>query len=112
MRDKLKQLRLKLTELCEYAKVTRPTMYKYIEDYDNGNTTKIKRSILDLFKVIEDPNTISKSQVINYILNKEKAEFEVKLPVKLRSIYKLLLDLDKEQLQKVKKYIKGDMKND
>ena len=37
LRDKIRDLGLRLIDLSEYLEVSRPTMYKYIELYEQGH---------------------------------------------------------------------------
>jgi|GEM_PF-1345083 len=69
MKDKLKKLNLRLTELSNYLNFSRPTMYKYIEDYEKRNYSKIDYNVMQVLKFINKKSTISKLQVIDYIIN-------------------------------------------
>ena len=68
LRDRLKELDLKITELAEYLQVSRPTMYKFIEYYDACEYDLINKKILKLFNYIMENELIGKKNVINYIL--------------------------------------------
>ena len=70
LRDKIRDLGLRLIDLSEYLEVSRPTMYKYIELYEQGHKGEINPKVLSLFDYIEkNDSTISKNNVINFILN-------------------------------------------
>jgi len=69
MIDKLKELNLRLTELSNYLKISRPTLYKYIDDFEKKRYSKIDYDTLELFKYIKLKTTLSKLQVIDYILH-------------------------------------------
>lgn len=70
LRDKIRDLGLRLIDLSEYLEVSRPTMYKYIELYEQGHKEAINSKILTLFDYIENNYpTIGKNNVINFILN-------------------------------------------
>ena len=69
LRDRLKDLDLKITELAEYLQLSRPTMYKFIEYYDNYEYELINKKVLKLFNYIMDNELIGKKNVINYILS-------------------------------------------
>lgn len=69
IRARLKDLDIKITELANYLQISRPTMYKFIELYDEGNRSEVGKPILQLFDYIEDNKLIAKKNVINYILN-------------------------------------------
>lgn len=70
LRDKIRDLGLRLIDLSEYLEVSRPTMYKYIELYEQGHKEEINPRVLTLFDYIENNHsTISKNNAINFILN-------------------------------------------
>lgn len=70
IKERLKELEIKITELANYLQISRPTMYKYIEEYDNGNKKEVNNSVCKLFDYIENNPLIGKRNVINYILTK------------------------------------------
>lgn len=83
--DRLKDLDIKKTELASYLDISRPTMYKFIESYDNGEFETINKKVLKLFDYISNNALIGKNNVINYILNNiaEVKEMESKEEVDL-----------------------------
>lgn len=85
LEDRLKELDIKKTELANYLDISRPTMYKFIESYDNGEFKSINQKVLKLFDYISDNELIGKNNVINYILNNiaEVREMETKEEVDL-----------------------------
>ena len=70
LEDRLKDLDIKKTELANYLNISRPTMYKFIESYDNGDFEVINKNVLNLFDYITKNTLIGKNNVINYILTK------------------------------------------
>ena len=70
IKERLKELDIKITELANYLQISRPTMYKFIENYDNGLTKEVNPSIRKLFDYIEKNDLVGKRNVINYILTK------------------------------------------
>ena len=69
IKDRLKDLEIKITELADYLQMSRTTLYKFIEAYDSGNKRDVNSSVLKLFNYIEKNELIGKRNVINYILN-------------------------------------------
>ncbi len=69
LKERLKELDIKITELANYLDISRPTMYKFIECYDANNKSEINKKILKLFDYINDNPLIGKNNIINYILN-------------------------------------------
>lgn len=69
IKDSLKKLNIKITELADYLKISRPTMYKFIELYDSNKYEDITKNVKKLFDFIKNNTLIEKRNVINYILN-------------------------------------------
>lgn len=69
IRDRLKEMELKITELADYLQVSRPTMYKFIDAYDNGRKEEISNPALRVFEFIEGNDMVGKRNVISFILN-------------------------------------------
>ena len=70
VRDKLRDISVRLVELANYLKVSRPTMYKYLELYENQEYTKIDKVTYDLFTYIDTNENLSKPALMNYLINK------------------------------------------
>lgn len=68
LRERLKEIELRITELADYMRVSRPTMYKFIENYDLKKFDAIRKDVLTLFNYIVDNELIGKKNVVNYIL--------------------------------------------
>ncbi len=68
LRKKLRDIELRITELADYLQISRPTMYKYIELYDNNEYDDINKKVLKLFNYIMTNPLVGKKVVINYIL--------------------------------------------
>ncbi|MBO4551823.1 MAG: hypothetical protein J5673_01330 [Candidatus Methanomethylophilaceae archaeon] len=73
MKERMRELNIKMTELSEYIKVSRPTLYKYIESYEEGDYESIPNRVVSLFKIMERPE-VAKEQVISYIISSFKEE--------------------------------------
>lgn len=69
IKERLIDLNIKITELANYFNISRPTMYKYIESFDNDDFEKIPKSIYDLFVFIKENKLIGKINVIDYVIN-------------------------------------------
>ena len=70
IKERLKELEIKITELAQYLQISRPTMYKFIESYDGGKKKEVNKNVKKLFDYIEDNPLIGKRNVINYILTR------------------------------------------
>lgn len=69
LRDRLKEMEMRITELADYLQVSRPTMYKLIECYDSAKFDCIGKDALALFNYITENELVGKKNVINYILS-------------------------------------------
>lgn len=69
IKERLHELEIKITELASYLNVSRPTIYKAIEDYDSNRREMVNAKILSLFDYIGENEMIGKGNVIKYILN-------------------------------------------
>lgn len=69
LREKLKDMDLRITELADYLQISRPTMYKFIDYYEESRFDEINKKTLKLFNYIMENELAGKKSVINYILN-------------------------------------------
>ena len=69
LKERLKEMDLRITELADYLQISRPTAYKFIDCYDSNNFDQINRKVLKLFNFITENELAGKKVVINYILN-------------------------------------------
>ena len=67
LRQRLKEMDLRITELADYLQLSRPTMYKFIECYDNGEFEQINKKVLKLFNYINENELAGKRNVVIYI---------------------------------------------
>jgi len=68
VRERLKELQLRLTELSEYLTISRPTLYKFVEYYDTGQREMIKNPmVLKLFDFITKNKNLGKKEIVSYI---------------------------------------------
>lgn len=72
MREKLKKINLRLTEFAHYLDISRPTLYKYLEEYESNKYKDIDKKTKRVFDFIKKPSTISKIAVIDFIINQIK----------------------------------------
>lgn len=72
MENKIRDLDIRYTELAKYLNISRPTLYKYIEDFNRKQYSKIDYYVLDVLKFIKRKTTVSKLQVIDYIIKQKQ----------------------------------------
>jgi predicted transcriptional regulator len=70
LRERLKNMDLRITELADYLQISRPTMYKFIECYENSEFDSINSKVLKLFNFIKENELAGKKTIIKYILEK------------------------------------------
>ena len=68
LRNRLKEIDLRITELADYLQVSRPTMYKFIEYFEQEEFDLINKKVLKLFNYIKENELVGKKNVVNYIL--------------------------------------------
>ena len=73
MKARMRELNIKMTELSEYIKVSRPTLYKYIESYESGDLESIPDRVVSLFRLMDRPE-VTKEQVIASIISSFREE--------------------------------------
>lgn len=108
MRKKLKQLGLRLTELSTYLKYSRPTLYKYLDDYDRKNYDMIDFKVKKVFDFIMKKSTLTKISVIEYIISLEDEQSHDEINKEIHQIVDELIEQigeDKiiEYLNKIRK---------
>ncbi len=67
MKERMRELGIKLTEMAEYLKISRPTLYRYIELYGTNDESELPPGVLSLFRFMETPG-ITKEQVISFMI--------------------------------------------
>ena len=93
LKDRLKDMELRITELADYLQISRPTMYKFIDYYDEKQFELINKKVLKLFNYINENELAGKKNVINYILNH------------LVLVQQMVDSEENQVINKIKKYI-------
>lgn len=68
MKEKLRQLGIKTTELSEYMRVSRPSLYKYVGLYESGEYSSIPEKVLRVFRYIDRHSKLTKEQIISFTI--------------------------------------------
>lgn len=104
-----------ITELSKLLGKSRPTVYKYISDYESGNYAAIPHSVKSLFDKIMSGET-SKRGVFEYcdhwFASKAQAQNSVnsEKPTTLREVINLLKVNERRlNLGKIKRYIEEEL---
>ena len=69
MKEKLRDLGIRTTELSQFMKISRPSVYKYIELYESREFNMIPEKVLRVFKYVDKYKNLSKEQIIAYIIS-------------------------------------------
>ncbi len=72
LRDRLREMDMRITELADYLKISRPTMYKYIDCYDEAKFDLINKDVLAVFNYIVENELVGKKSVIGFLLSRTK----------------------------------------
>ena len=109
LKKKIQELDLRLTEISKFLDISRPTLYKFIDNYDNGITKGIPIEIKKLFKFILNSNKINKIDVISYLFNNIiNVDLEIKNRNNINSLNKNLCNIYKFILLCDEIYEKGN----
>ena len=68
MKEKIRSLDVRLTELSKYLSISRPTLYRYLELYESGEPGQVPKDIRELFRFI-DGRCGSKDQLMRYVIS-------------------------------------------
>lgn len=69
VRDKLRDINVRLVELATYLKLSRPTIYKYLELFEEGDFGKIEDATCAMFRYIDETPQLTKPALMNYLIN-------------------------------------------
>ncbi|MGL4252393.1 MAG: hypothetical protein ACRDCJ_01290 [Metamycoplasmataceae bacterium] len=72
--QELKKKDFTVTELSEYLEITRPTLYKYFDLYDNKKYRMIPKEVLNFFKLLSKNPLIGKRYLIKYLIDDYKKD--------------------------------------
>ncbi len=104
-----------ITELSRLLNKSRPTVYKYVSDFENGNHALVPPSVRKLFKEIQAGNA-PKRDVYEYcdrwFMPVDKPKKVQEKPITLKEIVKLLKDNERKlDLKKIKEFIEREIEN-
>lgn len=132
VRDKLKDLNVRLVEIASYLSLSRPTIYKYLEYYEAKEYSKIDKVTYDLFHFIDTEESLSRPALMQYLISHFAPQTEGRLlsqenklvnhierliqstnddDLQLIQAIEGILFSDKEDQRKIIKYIKTTFKN-
>lgn len=68
MKERLRELGIKTTELSEYMRISRPSLYKYIELYEAGDTSAVPEKVLRTFRYVDRYRSLTKEQAVVFVI--------------------------------------------
>ena len=100
---------ISITELSRLTGKSRPTIYKYINNYIMGNLDEIPFSIIQLFRMVD---SCSKEEIIAYC-NKTYRTNNSNCDDETQEVINLILkNKEKLNINKIKSFILEEIKND
>ena len=105
---------ISITELSRLLKKSRPTVYKYVSDFENGQEGNVPHSVRKLFRQIQSGD-IPKREIYAYcddwFVGDYTTESTVKKRIGLKEVIKLLKEHEnKIDFEKLKKYIDEEIR--
>ena len=101
---------ISITELSRLTKKSRPTIYKYLNNFSQGNYDDIPYSIINLFKMAE---TSTKAEIIAYCNATYGTTYADNCDEEVRELINLIISKQKElDISKIKDFIMGKLNTD
>ena len=102
-----------ITELSKLLGKSRPTVYKYISDYESGNHSALPHSVRSLFDRIMSGETSKRGvfEYCNHWFDTKTARAATEKPTTLKDVIKLLKDNEgRLDLKKIISYIEEELR--
>ncbi len=106
VREKLKSIKIRLNELALYLNVSRPTLYKYLELYENKEIDKIDKKTYDLFKYIESTRGLTKPILMDHLYNEYLVLSDDSLISDIKDLMNKNNELSEKKIQIIKIVLK------
>lgn len=68
MKDVMRDLGIKMTEMAEYLRISRPTLYKYIDLFESGRSSDIPSDIAEVFRFMSGSECKSKEKAVSFMI--------------------------------------------
>lgn len=69
MKDRMLELGIKMTELSQYMKISRPSLYKYLGLFESRDYDQIPEKVLRSFRELNRRKKITKEQFIAFVIS-------------------------------------------
>ena len=101
---------ISITELSRLTNKSRPTIYKYVNDYYKGNFDEIPYSIIKLFKMVGNS---SKAEIVAYCNSTYGVGNMRNVDSELQDLDEMIMsNKDRLDIKKIKKYIAGELSDE
>ena len=80
--------KITISELSRLIDISRPTLYKYVEEYEKGNYSNIPTELYKLFEFINQDDVNDKSLIIGYCIDTYKKTSEHSVLDKIKMLMK------------------------
>ena len=95
---------ISITEIAKLLKKSRPTVYRYISDFEMGNELAVPEAVCQLFHMIVD-SEISKAEIVRYCEKRFGAP-DLEVSEECQEIINLLRKYEKDlDLRRIRKFI-------
>lgn len=68
LRERLKEIEIRLVDLADFLNISRPTAYKFIQMYETGYKDSIEAKLLKFFDFVMSEKGLTKSKAMSYIV--------------------------------------------
>lgn len=68
LRERLKEIEIRLVDLADFLGISRPTAYKFIQMYETGYKDNIESKLLKFFDFVMNEKDLDKSKAMSYIV--------------------------------------------
>ncbi len=68
LRERLKDIEIRLVDLADFLEISRPTIYKFIQMYETGHKENIESKLLRFFDFVMTEKQLDKSKTMGYII--------------------------------------------
>lgn len=96
--------KITISELSRLVDISRPTLYKYVEEYEKGNFNTIPKELLKLFDYINSDSVTDKSMIIGYCIDTYKKTNEHSVLDKIKMLMKTDWKFKKKLIEFVDEY--------
>jgi DNA-binding CsgD family transcriptional regulator len=108
---------MRLVELATYLGISRPTLYKYLELYENKDYNEIDKKCFDLFSFIDKNKNIQRHVIMDYLINKvipiqEASESEIEVISMVRKLSDSSNEIDRKKFQLIGQIVASDKYDD